>query len=133
MYDVAVVTYPELGGHRARHAESFTDWQVYELGSPETLLEDVPVAVAGERAVGYATMRRLLDGTTAELRTVVVLPARRRQGLATALVAAQLVRAREAGIARVTARVRHTSPSGFFTALGFDVAEGTILLHGPLV
>jgi GNAT superfamily N-acetyltransferase len=133
MHAVASATYPELGGHRARHAESFTDWQVYELGSPNTMLDVVPVALSGDQIVGFATMRKLLDGTTGEIRTVLVLPEWRRRGVASAVVCTQLARARAAGIARVMVRVRHTSPIDFFRRLGFDVADGSIMFHGPLL
>jgi GNAT superfamily N-acetyltransferase len=133
MYAVAVGTYPELGGHRARQAESLIDWQVYELGSPNTLLDIVPVAVAGDQVVGFATMRTFPDGHTGEVRTVVVLPEWRRRGVASALLCAQLARARDTGMARVIVRVRHSWPVDLFRTLGFDVADGNILLHGPLI
>jgi GNAT superfamily N-acetyltransferase len=133
MHGVALATYPELGGHRARQAESFLDWQVYELGSPNTLLDAVPVALADGRVVGFATMRKHLDATTGELRTVLVLPEWRRRGIASALLGAQLSRARDRGICRVTVWVRHTQPLDLFLSLGFRVEDGSILLHGPLL
>jgi GNAT superfamily N-acetyltransferase len=133
MHAVAVATYPELGGHRARHAESFVDWQVYELGSPNTLLDVIPVALTGDQVVGFATMRKLLDGVTAEVRTVLVLPEWRRRGVASALLCAQLARARSAGMARVMVRVRHSWPIDLYRKLGFDVADGSIMFHGPLL
>ena len=133
MHRVAATTYPELGGNRARQAESFVEWQVYELGSPNTLLEAVPVALAAERVVGFATMRKLLDATTGELRTVAVLPEWRRQGIATALLRAQLARAHEGGVRRVTAWVRHTQPLELFLSLGFQAEDRSILLRGPLL
>jgi ribosomal protein S18 acetylase RimI-like enzyme len=132
MHAVAVVTYPELLSHRARQAESFLDWQVYELGSPNTLLDAVPVAVAGDEAVGFATMRRLLDNTVGEIRTVVVLPEWRRQGVASALIGGLLERARAGGMSRVVVWVRHSWPIELFRRLGFEVADGAILLQGPL-
>jgi GNAT superfamily N-acetyltransferase len=133
MHAVALATYPELGGHRARHAESFIDWQVYEFGSPNTLLEVIPVGVTGDQVIGFATMRKLLDGATAEVRTVLVLPEWRRRGVASALLRAQLIRARTTGVARVLVRVRHTWPIDLFRTLGFDVGDGSILFHGPLL
>ncbi len=132
MHAVAFATYPELGGHRARHAESFIDWQVYEFGSPNTLLDVIPVAVADGQVVGFATMRKILDGATAEVRTVLVLPEWRRRGVASALLRAQLLRARTTGVVRVLVRVRHTWPIDLFRTLGFGVADGSILFNGPL-
>jgi GNAT superfamily N-acetyltransferase len=133
MHSVAVATYPELGGHRARQAQDFVEWQVYELGSPNTLLDAVPVALATDRVVGFATMRKLLEAATGELRTVMVLPEWRRRGIASTLLHAQLARARDAGMRRVTVWVRHTQPIDLFLSLGFRVEDGSILLRGPLL
>jgi N-acetylglutamate synthase-like GNAT family acetyltransferase len=98
---------------------------------PRTLLEAVPVALAAEQVVGFATMRKLLDAPTGELRTVAVLPEWRRQGIATALLRAQ--RARTRGVRRVTAWVRHTQPLELFLSLGFQVEDCSILFRGPLL
>jgi ribosomal protein S18 acetylase RimI-like enzyme len=133
MHAVATAAYPELGGNRSLQAEDFVDWQVYELGSPATILEAVPVAVADGQVVGFATMRKLLDRTTGELRTVVVLPEWRRRGIASALLRAQLVKAAATGITSVIVWVRHNQPSDLFRGLGFRVAQGAILLRGPLL
>ena len=132
LHRVAFATYPELGGNRARQAEDFLEWQVYELGSPNTLLDAVPIALAGSVA-GYATMRKLLNASIGELRTVVVLPKWRRQGFASALLRAQLARVRDGGVRRVRAWVRHTQPVEFFLSLGFRVEDASILLRGPLL
>jgi GNAT superfamily N-acetyltransferase len=133
LHRVAAMTYPELGGNRARQAENFLEWQVYELGSPNTLLDAVPIAVAESGVVGYATMRRLLDSSKGELRTVLVLPDRRRQGIASALLRAQAARAHDAGIREIRAWVRHTQPLELFLSLGFCVQDASILLRGPLL
>jgi GNAT superfamily N-acetyltransferase len=132
MYEVAEGTYGEIGGNRARNAERFVDWQVYELG--DTVLDAVPVALAGGRVIGFATIRKVAAEGTAELRTVAVLPEWRRKGVASALLAAQLARARDAGLARVIVWVRDNWPLELFRRLGFEEGtDGAIVLRGPLL
>jgi GNAT superfamily N-acetyltransferase len=133
MHEVAAATYPELGGHMALHAESFIKWQVYELGSPATRLDLAPLAVAGGRVIGFATMRKLLDDTTGELRMVAVLPEWRGRGVASALLAAQIAGARSAGMRRLTTWVPTDGPVHLYRKVGFRDAGEFVVLQGPLV
>jgi mycothiol synthase len=130
MHAVAAVFYPEIGGFMARHAATFVQWQVYELGDPAALLDLTPIAVADGEVIGFATMRALLDGTTGELRTVGVLPEWRRQGVATALRGAQVARARVAGLGRLLVWARDPGPHGLYSRLGFGRSSGAIVLEG---
>jgi GNAT superfamily N-acetyltransferase len=132
MYQVAATTFPELGGHFARHAESFVKWQVYELGSAATPLDLAPLALADATVVGFATMRTLFDATVGELRMVTVLPEWRGRGIASALLAAQAAGARRAGIRRLTAWVPDDGPAALYRKLGFEQAASFIVLQGPL-
>ncbi len=133
MYEVAAVTHPELGGHLARQAETFVEWQVYELGSPALLLHATPVAVADSHVVGYATVRTLLDEATGEMRMVCVLPQWRRRGVASALLRAQLAAVHRAGLKRLIAWVQDGGPAGLYGKLGFQPTAGAIELRGPLL
>jgi ribosomal protein S18 acetylase RimI-like enzyme len=132
MYQVAATTSPELGGHLARHAESFVTWQVYELGSAAVSLELAPLAIAGGTVVGFATNRTLVDDKVGELRTVAVLPEFRRRGIGAALLAAQVAGARRAGISRLTAWVPDDGPAALFRKLGFERESSYIVFQGPL-
>jgi GNAT superfamily N-acetyltransferase len=128
MHHVAAVTFPVLGGHYARHAESF----VNELGSPATPLDLAPLAIVDGKVVGFATMRTLLDETTGELRMVTVLPEWRGRGIASALLAAQAAGARRAGMRRLSAWVPDDGPAALYRRLAFDQAATFIVLQGPI-
>lgn len=133
MYEVARLTYPEVGGYQARQAETFGDWQLYHLGSPRTALDMTAIALAGGRVVGFATLTHGLDGRSVEHRIAVVLPEWRRRGIATTLLRAQLAAAKRAGIQTVIAwgRSKHVGvPYG--TELGFETRTETIAFRGPL-
>jgi GNAT superfamily N-acetyltransferase len=132
MHQVAASTFPELGGHFARHAESFVKWQVYELGSPATPLDLAPLAIVDGTVVGFATMRTLLDKTVGELRMVTVLPEWRRRGIASALLAAQAAGARRAGMRRLSTWVPDAGPDALYRKLGFEQAARFVVLQGPL-
>jgi GNAT superfamily N-acetyltransferase len=132
MYEVAASTFPELGGHFARHAESFVKWQVYELGSPATPLDLAPLAIVNGTVVGFATMRTLFDNTVGELRMVTVLPEWRCRGIASALLATQAAGARRTGIRRLTAWVPDDGPAALYRKLGFEQAASYIVFEGPL-
>ena len=133
MYGVAQVTFPEMGGYQATHARSFHEWQVYQLGSPRLAFEMVPIALAGDEVVGYATLIRRPDGRTAEHRMTAVLPDWRPRGIETALLRAQLAAAKRASLETVIAWVYSThfiavdGPS-----LGFEPRSETISFRGPL-
>jgi GNAT superfamily N-acetyltransferase len=132
MYEVAAATYPELGGYIGRQAETLVQWQVYELGSGAALLDLTPLALAGGRVIGFATIRGL-DEVTAELRMVCVLPEWRGRGVAGALLEAQLAAARRAGLRRAVTWVRHDQPVGLYRRLGMHPGAAAIEFRGPLV
>ena len=133
MYRVAELTFPEMGGYQAKQAESFHDWQLYQLGSAGIALDMCPIALAGDEVIGFATLIRRPDGRTAEHRIAAVLPEWRRKGIATTMLRAQLVVAKRASLQTVIAwgRSRH---AGLFygTRLGFEPRAETIAFRGPL-
>jgi len=133
MHRVAVEVYPGLGGHIARHAESFVDWQVYALGDAQTVLDLVLMAVAGDEVVAFVNARDHYVAV-AELRMVAVLPDWRGRGLASALVQAQIARAHRLGPGTIVTWV----PEGrdavhVYRSLGFKDVGGWVELSGPLV
>jgi mycothiol synthase len=133
MYEVAKVTYPEIGGFQAKHAERLQDWQLYQLGSPATALEMTPLAVADGKVIGFATLTVRSDGRSAEHRICAVLPDWRRRAIARLLLEAQLAAAKRAGVETVVAwgRGAHTGPT-YGTNLGFEECGETIAFRGPL-
>jgi GNAT superfamily N-acetyltransferase len=133
MYDVARLTYPEIGGYQAEQAESLHEWQLYQLGSPGTALDMTPLAVAGDEVIAFATMIRRTDGCTAEHRIAAVRADWRRRGVATLLLQTQLAAAKRAGLETVVAwgRSEHAGqPYG--TKVGFEIQTETIAFRGPL-
>jgi N-acetylglutamate synthase-like GNAT family acetyltransferase len=133
MYEVAKLTYPEIGGYQARQAESLHEWQVYHLGAPGTALEMTPIAVAGDEVIGFATLVRRTDGRSAEHRICAVLPNWRRRGIATLLLQAQLAAAKRAGLETIVAWGRsHYAGDTYGTKLGFEQCAETVAFRGPL-
>jgi mycothiol synthase len=133
MYQVAAATYSELDGYRAKQAESFVTWQVYELGTSSALLELTPLAIADEDVIGFATMRTLIDETIGELRTVAVLPEWRSRGVASALIGAQVTGAKDAGLRRLSTWVAAGRAAGLYRRLGFEQVAGFVEFEGPLL
>jgi len=133
VYEVAKVTYPEIGGFQAKHTERLQDWQLYQLGSPATALEMAPLAVADGQVIGFATLTVRSDDRTAEHRICAVLAEWRRRGIATLLLEAQLAAARRAGVETVVAwgRSAHSGQT-YGTKLGFEPQGETIAFRGPL-
>lgn len=131
MYEVAAATYPELGGYIGRQAETLVQWQVYELGSGAALLDLTPVALAGGRVVGFATIKGIHEHT-AELRMVSVLPEWRGRGVARALLETQLAAARRAGLRRAVTWVRDDQPAGLYRGLGMRPGAAALEFRGPL-
>lgn len=134
MYEVATITHPDLGGFQARHADNFLEWQVYQLGSPLLALEMTPVALSGEQVIGFATLIRGTDGRSAEHRMAVVLPEWRRQGVATAMLRAQIVAAKRASLETLVAweRSEHAGRT-YGHKVGFQPRGETIRFRGPLL
>ncbi len=77
------------------------------------------VAVRGLRVVGYGGM--MMSGNEAHITTVVVHPRARRQGIASALVATLLRRARDEGFDAATLEVRasNTGAQALYRHFGF--------------
>jgi GNAT superfamily N-acetyltransferase len=133
MHGVAAEVYPELGGHIARFAESFVDWQVYALADSHNLLDLALLAVAGDEVVAFATARDHTD-VLAELRMVAVLPAWRGRGVALALVGAQVARAQETRRGQLSTWVPEGRPAArVYRALGFERTGGSVEFRGPLL
>jgi GNAT superfamily N-acetyltransferase len=129
MYEVASETYHELGGHMPLYTRSFVKWQAHELG-PGTRLDLTPVAVAAGKVIGFATLL-MQDDSSGEVRTVAVSPDWRGRGVATALVAAQIERARAQAMHRLCVWIPADDPAGLYTRLGFERGLRFVILDGP--
>ena len=133
MHRVAAEVYPELGGYVARQAESFLEWQVYTFADTPTVLELVLLAVAGDEVVAFGTAKDHYEAV-AELRMVAVKPAWRGRGVASALVAAQIERARRLRPGRLIAFVAEDGEAAHvYRGLGFEHAGGVVEVRGPLL
>jgi GNAT superfamily N-acetyltransferase len=131
MHRVADEVYPEFDNPIGNHAKSFVTWQVYALG--DTILDLDLLAIAGRDVVGFGTARAY-DDSTAELRMVAVLRDWRGRGVGSALVGAQVARAKPMRQGRLIAWVpAETGPADVYRKLGFREAVGSIELLGPLL
>ena len=92
----------------------------------------VHVATAGEMAVGLSQVMQLESGAC-ELRSLVVLPGRRRKGLGTRLVARSASWARDRSASVLVAGIpsAHLDVLGFFQRLGFRVLRVDRDAYGP--
>lgn len=134
MYEVARVTYPEIGGFQALQARTLHEWQLYQFGSPGTALDMTPVALADGGVIGFATLILRSDGRSAEHRIAAVLPEWRRRGIATTLLQAQLAAAKRAGVETVIAWARSEHDGQVYASrLGFEVRAETVAFRGPLL
>jgi GNAT superfamily N-acetyltransferase len=133
MYEVAAQTYHEVGGWVGGRAETERDWLLYEVGNPALPVELTPVAVAGERAIGFSTLALHPDGRTAGHRMLAVVPDWRRRGIARALICAQLHSAKAAGHTAFVSWRRGQTPERAYASLGFERRISSIVFKGPLL
>jgi ribosomal protein S18 acetylase RimI-like enzyme len=132
MYAVAVETYPSLGGHVAKHAETPAEWRLYELGDPRLLLDLAPIAVADDEVVGFSIALAMPDGETAVHRMTTVLPAHR-ELVAPCLLDALAAAAKEAGLRELLAWPRTDELRHLHARLGYVPRTATIAFQGALL
>jgi GNAT superfamily N-acetyltransferase len=133
MFRVAEATYPEHGGHIAKEARTFQEWQLYELGDPRVLFDMTAIALENDAVVGFATMVRLSDEATAAHRITTVLTDKRRQGIGRALTCAQIAAAKRAGLRELTVWQRTDLIRRLHEGLGYRPTAVSIDFHGPLL
>lgn len=131
LYDVAREVFPDFDGPRASQAESLAEWQVYELGDPGLMLELTPVALAGGRVVGYATMLLLADRTTGVHRTTAVRRDWRSRGVGEALIRAVAGAAADRGMTRLVVWASTDHNGELFSGLGYVHRTADIAFRGP--
>ena len=132
MYEVARAAYPELPSPLSGQAGTYTEWQVYELGSGALDLDLSLVAEQDGAVQGYSTMTAPAGSEDAAHRMVhVALEAA--PGLAAALVREQVVRARDARRRRVVAWATTPAVATVYAGLGFRAGDESVMLRGPLL
>jgi mycothiol synthase len=102
MYEVALVSEPDIPAARPAAVGSFEHWRRRNLG-PLAIPELSFAALDGGEVVGYAIVGRSGSGEPMHWMTAVRRD-RRGRGLATALKSAQITAAREAGVAVLRAQ-----------------------------
>jgi GNAT superfamily N-acetyltransferase len=112
--------------------ESFSAWQVYELGDPRIRLDVTAIAVAGDEVVGYTTMVEFADERTAAHRVLTILPAWEARGVGAALTRAQIAAAKGAGLATLFAWARPWQHQELYESLGYEPGIASIDFQGPL-
>jgi ribosomal protein S18 acetylase RimI-like enzyme len=113
MRGVAELCYETL--HRPFGVPRDDSWNETDPASAHIL------ALEGDRLVGYA--RLIVEPAGGHVRQVVVVPDRRRRGIAESLVSCALARARELGLQVAFLNAR-ANAVGIYERLGFRVVEG---------
>jgi ribosomal protein S18 acetylase RimI-like enzyme len=131
LYRVAAKTYGDFGPYVAEQARTLNEWQAYELGNPDLLLELLPVALAGGEVIGFSTVLKLIDPDAAVHRLTAVLR-EWRPAVTTSLLAAIVAAAPGAGLRRLTAWLRGEEMTRSFVELGYRLSQEAIVFRGPL-
>jgi GNAT superfamily N-acetyltransferase len=132
-FEVAAETYPELGGPISKQAENLHEWQLYELGSKQIVLELTTVAVTVSGAVGFGALRGIDDHKVGVHRITVVLPKWRGRGIGSALTRNQIAKAKRAGYERLEAWVWTDLQKRLYRSLGYERRGASIDFFGPLL
>jgi ribosomal protein S18 acetylase RimI-like enzyme len=131
-FEVAAETYPELGGPISKQAGTLHEWQLFELADPQIALELTPIAVAGDKAVGFGALRRIDDRKVGVHRITVVQPAWRRRGVGSAMTRMQITAAKQASFERLEAWPWTDLQKRLYSSLGYERVGAAIDFFGPL-
>jgi ribosomal protein S18 acetylase RimI-like enzyme len=131
-FEVAAETYPELGGPISKQAGTLHEWQLFELADPQIALELTPIAVAGDKAVGFGALRRIDDRKVGVHRITVVQPAWRRRGVGSAMTRMQSTAAKQASFERLEAWPWTDLQKRLYSSLGYERVGAAIDFFGPL-
>ena len=132
MYAVASEAAAQRPDFAAGFVRSETEWRIYELGSPHVRFDLTALATASSSVHGYAIAQDVPGEATVYHRAMALAPERQDTGLAEALVAAQIERARAAGVAALLALPWDVALERLFEGLGYEPRTTWLELEGPL-
>jgi ribosomal protein S18 acetylase RimI-like enzyme len=133
MYDVARDAAAKRADFLAGFVRSEEEWRVYELGTPLVHFELTALAVADGCVRAYSIAQDVPDERSVYHRSVAIAPDWEERGLGEALIAAQIARAREAGVRSLVALPWVERLEQFFLGLGYESRATWLELEGPLV
>jgi GNAT superfamily N-acetyltransferase len=126
----------EAAAHRPDFAAGFVrsdlEWRIYELGSPYVRFDLTAVATLDSAVRGYAIAQDVPGEGTVYHRAMALAPEWQERGLGEALVAAQIARARAAGVAALVALPWDDALEQCFAGLGYEPRTTWIELEAKL-
>lgn len=132
MYAVA----SEAAAHRPDFSAGFvrseSQWQIYELGSPHVRFDLTALAVMDGSVRGYAIAQDVPGDTTVYHRAMALAPDWLERDLGAALVAAQIGRARSAGVGALVALPWDETLERLFADLGYEPRTTWLEFEAPL-
>ena len=124
----------DVPAHRTHEPMTYAHWARENLEGPGAFPEACVIALDGDEVVGYTALRRNgAESPEAENRLTAVRRAWRRRGIATALKRAQIERAREAGIERISTTNDETNVGmrGVNARLVYQAEPERVVVSGP--
>jgi GNAT superfamily N-acetyltransferase len=132
MFEVAREAAAERADFSAGFVRSEAEWRVYELGSPLVRFDLTALAVVGGRVRAYSIAQDVRGERSVYHRAVAIAPEWADRGLGQALIAAQVERAREAGVGALVALPWAERDEWLFTSLDYEPRTPWLELEGPL-
>ena len=132
MYAVASEAAAQRPDFSAGFVRSEAEWRIYELGSPHVRFDLTALATADSSVRGYAVAQDVPGEATVYHRSMALAPDRQVTGLGEVLVAAQIERARSAGVAALVALPWDAALERLFAGLGYEPRTTWVELEGPL-
>ena len=132
MYAVASEAAAQRPDFAAGFVRSEPEWQMYELGSPHVRFDLTALGMADSVVRGYAIAQDVPGEPTVYHRAMALAPEWQDRGLGEALVAAQMRRARDAGVAALVVLPWDDALERFFAGLGYEPRTTWLELEAPL-
>jgi GNAT superfamily N-acetyltransferase len=132
MYEVARAAAAARADFAAGFVRSEGEWRVYELGSPLVRFDLTALAVVDGRVRAYSIAQDVRGEQSVYHRAVAIAPGWADRGIGQALIAAQIDRAREAGVLTLVALPWAEQVESLFTGLGYEPRTTWLELEGPL-
>jgi GNAT superfamily N-acetyltransferase len=132
MYAVARDAAAARADFSAGFVRSEAEWRMYELGSPLVRFDLTALAVPEGGVRAYSIAQDLPDEQAVYHRAVAIAPDWEERGLGEILIAAQIERARAAGVRALVALPWVDRQERLFEGLGYEPRTTWLELEGPL-
>ena len=132
MYAVAAEAAAQRPDFSAGFVRSESEWRIYELGSPHVRFDLTALGVVDARVRGYAIAQDVPGDSTVYHRAMALAPDWQDRGLGEALVAAQIGRARAAGVEALVALPWDEGLERLFAGIGYEPRTTWLEFEAPL-